>query len=118
MKNYVQPGDVIEITSAGAIVAGRGVLLGSLFGVAINGAAGAGEKVSLATEGVFDLPKVGSQSWVVGAQVFWDAAANSGAGAATTTASTHKRIGVAVADVAGGAGDTIGRIKLIGVPVN
>lgn len=112
--NYIQPGGIIEITSAGAITAGAGVLLGSMFGIAVNGAAGAGEKVSLATEGVFTMPKAPSQAWTVGQLVYWDA----GNSRATNVASTHKQIGVAVAAVAGGAGDTTGTVKLIGVPVN
>lgn len=112
--NFIQPGEVIEITSAGAITAGAGVLSGSLFGIAVNAAAGAGEKVSLAIEGVFTMPKAPSQEWTVGALLYWDA----GNTRATTTASTHKQIGVAVVAVAGGAGDTTGTVKLIGVPVN
>lgn len=114
MKNYIQPGGIIEITSAGAITSGSGVLINSLFGVAVSAAAGAGEKVSLATEGVFTLPKVGTQAWEVGVRVYWDGPNDR----LTTTAGSLKQVGVAVAPVAGGAGDTTGTIKLIGCPVN
>ena len=118
MKNYVQPGANLTVPApSGGVVAGQAVLIGSLFGVA-QGVAAATAPVTIVTEGVFDLPKVASQAWTVGTPVFWDPAAASGAGALTSTAGSLKRVGVAVAPVADGAGDTIGRVKLIGVPVN
>jgi predicted RecA/RadA family phage recombinase len=110
-KNFVQPGDVLEITSAGAVVSGAAVLVGSLLGVALNSVAGAGEKVSLAVQGVFDLPKVGSQAWTVGALIYWTGTA------CTTTASTNKLIGVAAAAVGSGAGETTGRVRLNGAGI-
>ena len=109
-KNFIQPGDVIEITSAGAVTAGAGVLQASLFGIALNGAAGAGEPVSIALTGVWSMPKAPSQAWAIGAPVYWDA----GNSRATTVASTHKMIGSAWAVVAGGAGDTTGVVRLNG----
>lgn len=109
MKNFVQPGDAIEITAAADYASGAGVLIGSLFGVAA-GAIANGAQGIINTKGVFDLPKVGSQAWTVGVRVYWDAGNNR----CTTTASTHKLIGVAVAAVGSGAGETTGRVRLSG----
>jgi predicted RecA/RadA family phage recombinase len=110
MKNFVQPGDVLSLTAPYALAtAGLGFLVGSLFAVSLS-AAGNGAPVEGATRGVFDLVKVGSQAWTVGARIYWDDTAK----ACTTTASTNKLIGVAVAAVGSGAGETTGRVLLTG----
>lgn len=60
MKNYIQEGRMITVAApAGGVTSGDGVVIGSLFGVASKTAA-AGETVTIATEGVFDLPKLAS----------------------------------------------------------
>ena len=56
MKNFVQPGDVISVTAPASASAGAGVLVGSIFGVAVNTAL-SGAAVEIATRGVFDLTK-------------------------------------------------------------
>jgi predicted RecA/RadA family phage recombinase len=63
-----------------------------------------------AVTGVFDLTKIGSQAWTVGAKVYWDDTNKR----CTTVATDNTLIGVAVEAVAGGAGDTIGRVRLNG----
>ena len=107
MKNFIQPGDVISVTAPANVAAGAGVLVGSLFGVAVNTALAAAA-VEVATRGVFDLVKAGSQAWTVGARIYWDDTAKN----CTTTASTNKLIGVAVVATGAGAGETIGRVML------
>lgn len=107
MKNFIQPGDVISVTAPANVASGAGVLVGSLFGVAVNTALSAAA-VEVATRGVFDLVKAGSQAWTVGARVYWDDTAKN----CTTTASTNKLIGVAAAATGAGAGETIGRVLL------
>lgn len=107
MKNFVQRGDVISVTAPANVSAGAGVLVGSIFGVAVNTAL-SGAPVEIATRGVFDLTKAGSQAWTVGVRVYWDDTAKN----CTTNASTNKLIGVAVAAVGSGAGETIGRVLL------
>lgn len=111
MRNYVQPGAVITVPAPAAVVSGAGVLIGSLFGVAGHDAA-IGAQVDLHVDGVFDIAKVGSQAWTVGALIYWTGTA------ATNVASTNKLIGVAVAAVGAGAGETIGRVRLNGAGVN
>lgn len=105
MKNFVQPGDVISVTAPAAVAAGVGVLVGSLFGVAVNTAAN-GAAVEIATRGVFDLAKTTAEAWTQGQRLYW----NDTTKAVTTTASTNKLIGVAAQ--AQLAGDTVGRIML------
>ncbi len=107
MKNYVQPGNTITLTAPYAVTSGDGLLVGSIFGVAA-GTAALGEAVETAVEGVYDLKKVASQAWAAGDKVYWDNTARE----ATKTTTSNTLIGVAVVAVAGGAGDTIGRVRL------
>ena len=58
--------------------------------------------------GVFDITKVGSQAWTVGAKIYWDDTNKR----CTTVATDNTLIGVAVEAVASGASDTIGRVRL------
>lgn len=113
MKNFVANGARVIITAGAAITSGSGVLAGSLFGVAETDIAN-GEQGAILLKGIFDLPKAPSQAWTVGALIYWDAAN----ARCTNVASTHKIIGVAVAAVGGGAGETIGRVRLNGAAVN
>ena len=107
MKNFVQPGNTITLNAPYAVASGEGLLVGAIFGIAA-GAAAIGEPVEAALTGVFDLTKIGSQAWTVGARVYWD-----NTNKRTTTVSTDNTlIGVAVEAVASGAGDTIGRVRL------
>lgn len=107
MKNYVQRGENLTLAAPYAVASGAGALVGSIFGVASTTLANA-ESGEFATEGVFDLTKVGSQAWTVGAKVYWDDTAKN----CTTTATSNTLIGVAVAAVGSGAGETTGRVKL------
>lgn len=86
---------------------GDGLLVGSIFGVAAGDAA-SGATVEAALTGVFDLTKIGSQAWTVGAKIYWDDTNKR----CTTVATDNTLIGVAVEAVASGAGDTIGRVRL------
>ena len=109
MKNYVQPGTTLTLTAPYAVTSGDGLLVGSIFGVAAGDAA-SGAPVDAGLTGVFDLTKIGSQAWTVGAKVYWDDTNKR----CTTVATDNTLIGVAVEAVAGGAGDTIGRVRLNG----
>lgn len=111
MKNYIQPGDQMTVTAPATVASGAGVLVGSLFGVAVHDAA-SGSAVEIATTGVFDLAKAGSQAWTVGARIYWDDSAK----VATTAAAAgaNKLIGVAAAAVGSGADETVGRVRLTG----
>lgn len=95
MKNFVQPGDIVSVTAPATVVAGAGVLVGSLFGVAINDAA-SGSPVNIAVQGVFTLPKVSAETWTVGQLLYWNGTA------VTNVASTNKIIGASLAAVGSG----------------
>ena len=109
MKNYVQPGNTITLTAPYAVTSGDGLLVGSIFGVA-SGTAALGEPVEATLAGVFDITKIGSQAWTAGAKVYWDDTNKR----CTNVATSNTLIGVATEAVAGGAGDTIGRVRLNG----
>ena len=107
MKNFVQPGNTITLTAPYAVASGEGLLVGAIFGVAAGDAA-IGEPVETALVGVFDITKVGSQAWTVGAKVYWDDTNKP----CTTVATETTLIGAAVEAVPSGAGDTSGRVRL------
>lgn len=91
-KNYIQPGDTVTVTAPATVASGAGVLVGTLFGVAITGAA-SGAAVPIKTTGVFDLPKTSAQAWTVGAAIYWDDTAKN----CTTTSTSNTLIGKALA---------------------
>lgn len=111
MKNFIQDGDTLTVTAPYALSSGQGCLVGSIFGVACSDALISTE-VEIKTGGVFDLVKAGTQAWTVGARIYWDDTAKN----CTTNAAAgaNKLIGVAVAAVGSGAGETIGRVRLTG----
>lgn len=75
MKNFIQPGENLDMVATAIVASGAPVMVGSIFGVAMTSAA-IGEKYVLVTKGVFELPKkTGSaHSFAVGAGVYFDAA--------------------------------------------
>ena len=105
MKNYVQEGDYIDVEApVGGVSSGDLVVIGSLIGVAVTDA-DAGDSVSLAMEGVFDLAKSGDTgpAFSVGDYVYSD-------GTDITDDDTDTAIGVCVVDA--GASDTTVRVRL------
>lgn len=123
MKNFVAKGNIITVPTEAlllgdSIIGGKGYLLsGGLFGVACATVEvtdiGQGKDCSIATTGIFDLPKQPSQAWSVGTKIYWDAANER----ATTTATGNTLIGIATLATGGTAGETIGRVRLNGVAV-
>lgn len=71
MKNFIQPGEVLEVTAPYDVTSGGGVLVGTMFGVAANDAK-SGDQVQIKRNGVFDVVKVSAQAWAQGAAVYWD----------------------------------------------
>ena len=106
-KNYVQEGDVIDYVNASGstITSGTAVLIGVRLGVALadiaNGATG-----SVQVEGVFTVPKLGTDVVAAGALLYWDNTNKR----LTTTASGNTLSGFAVA--AAGSGVTAVNIKI------
>lgn len=112
MKTFVQLGDKVDVIATGALAAGAGAQFGSLFGIAQNTVTAAGEKLVLQTVGVVDMVKAASQAWTFGQKIYWDNTAK----VATNVVATNLYIGHAMAAVAGGAGDVVGRVRLHGAP--
>jgi predicted RecA/RadA family phage recombinase len=109
MKNYVQDGDAVTLAAPYVVASGAGALVGTLFGVAAITAEN-GAPVVLVTRGVFDLAKVGSQAWTVGAAIYWDNTSKY----CTTTSAGNTLIGKCLVAVGSGAGETTGRVRLNG----
>lgn len=74
-QNYIQEGHVLDYTvpSGVTINTGDGVLVGTIFGVAL-GSGTAGQQVRLQTEGMFLLPKKSGNgsALTLGGAVYWD----------------------------------------------
>jgi predicted RecA/RadA family phage recombinase len=72
MKNYLQNGHIVRVTSpAGGIASGDALIVGSIFGISAYSSA-EGDPVELSTTGVFQLPKASAAVLAVGARVAWD----------------------------------------------
>lgn len=91
MQNYVQKGENLTIAAPYDVASGGGLKAGLIFGVAAGDAL-SGTDVDLVTVGVFDLPKVSTDVFAVGAAVYW----NETTKLVTSTASGNTKIGVAV----------------------
>lgn len=105
MKNFIQLGDIVNLTApAGGLVSGQPHLFGALFGVATKAAA-QGERLAVAVEGIFTLPKAAGVSIDEGAKLYWNGTA------LTTTASGNTLVGNAVAAAASGATTVEARIQ-------
>lgn len=109
MQNYVQPGDTITVAAPYDRTSGQGAKVGQIFGVSTADAL-SGADVALKLTGIFDLTKIGTQAWTVGALVYWDDTNKR----CTTVATGNLLIGVAVAAVDNAAGSTTGRVRLNG----
>jgi len=99
MQNYVQKGENLTIAAPYDVASGGGVKAGLIFGVATADAL-SGADVDLVTVGVFDLPKVSTDVFAVGAAVYW----NDTTKLVTSTASGNTKIGVAVTAAANPSG--------------
>jgi predicted RecA/RadA family phage recombinase len=90
MRNFIQAGETLTITTPATVASGDALLIGAIFGVA-NGDAIINQFVDLTTEGVFTLPKA-SVSITLGAKLYWDDTAKK----LTTTAAGNLYVGAAV----------------------
>lgn len=105
MKNFIQEGEVIDVTLSGTITSGDVVVAGSLVGVAqISGVSGDVIPVKLC--GVYELAKA-TGALTQGAQVYWDNSAKK----VTTTASGNTLMGYAWRAAA--SGDATAQVRLL-----
>jgi predicted RecA/RadA family phage recombinase len=102
MTNYIQEGKTIQVaTPSGGYTAGDLVKVGELVGIAVNTTV-EGETAVINLQGVYKVPKVGSQAQAIGVTLYFD---ESEAEVTTSTdTNTNKKAGYA--HVAAGADDT------------
>ncbi len=73
MRNFIQPGDTLDVVAPANVVSGQLVVIGNLSGVATTTAL-AGTTFAFKTTGVFEMVKVTTEAWTVGTKIYWDAA--------------------------------------------
>jgi predicted RecA/RadA family phage recombinase len=106
MKNYVQKGENLTIPAPYTVTSGGFLKSGLIFGVA-SGDALTGADVDVVTVGVFELPKVSTDVFAVGAAVYWDNTAK----LMTSTTTSNTKIGVAVKAAANPSGSVNVRLN-------
>jgi predicted RecA/RadA family phage recombinase len=108
MKNYVQKGDVINITAGADLTSGTAVVFGNSIAIPqcdiADGATGAA-----LIEGVVTLPIASAKTYSAGALVDWDVSANQ----IDTSAATGDLTGFGIALAASASGDTSLAVKLL-----
>jgi len=105
--NFIQPGDVLDLTApSGGVTAGVAVLIGSLVVVPTATVAQTLQFEGQIT-GVFTLAKATGATWSEGQVLYFDSSAGN---FATAQSATARRAGVAVAAAA--SGDTTGKLRL------
>ncbi len=97
MKNFIQEGDVLDITLSADVASGGVVVAGDLVGVAVTDGKN-GETIAVSFDGVYELPKA-TGAISVGAKLYWVVAD----GNISTTASGNKFLGYAAAAAVSGA---------------
>lgn len=106
MQNYVQPGASLTLPASEDVTSGRGILIGSIFGIAQHDA-DSGDDVSILRHGVVTHAKTSAQAWAVGAKLYWDntnkvfttaASGNTLVGAAGAAAANPSDTGTVVLD--------------------
>lgn len=108
MRNFIQTGDVVELTAPADMNSGDCALVGSFFGVATK-AISNGTVGNFMIEGVFDLPK-DTSTVAQGAKLYWDNTAKK----VTTTSTSNTFIGHAI--LAAATGVSTVRVRLHGSP--
>ena len=106
MKNFIQDGDVLDLTAPYDVLSGAGFLIGALFAVAMA-AALSGKDVRGRTRGVYDLKYGVAATASVGDVIYWDNTNKN----VTKTSGGNTKIGLCV--MAAGSGDATMRVRLV-----
>jgi predicted RecA/RadA family phage recombinase len=113
--NAVQPGNVIDYTAGSTIASGDVVVIGNIIGVALGDIAN-GSTGSVATRGVFTVPKVSAAVIAQGESLVWDVSAGKFDDNAASPATGDISGAAACAWEAAGNGVTSFDVYLTGVP--
>lgn len=109
---YIQDGAVLDYTnsSGSTITSGSVVVMGNIIAVAL---ADIGDDATgpVATEGVFNLPKVTGSAWTIGSELLWDVSAGK-FDVGTATPATGDVSACCVAGGAAASAATTGPVKL------
>lgn len=105
MKNFIQTGEILEVTAPYDVTSGGGVLVGSIFGFAVTSAV-SGQPVNIKRKGVFEHAKTSAQAFTQGAALYWDNTNK----VLTTTASGNTLVGAAALPAANPS--AVGRIVI------
>lgn len=73
MKNFIQKGDVINVTLGATVASGAVVKAGSVIGIAQTSGV-SGDVIAVSVEGVFNVPKLSTDNMTQGSPLYWDAA--------------------------------------------
>lgn len=95
MTNFVNSGDVVELTAPYAVASGGGALVGSIFGIA-TAAVSSGAVGEFKTTGRFTIGKTSALAISVGDLLYWDDTNK----VVNKTSSAQKLVGVAVSAAA------------------
>ena len=99
-------------STASSIAAGKGVLVGKLFGVAENDIAATtaapAQGAELRVRGVVNIAKAGSLAVAIGDTLYWD-----DSGKVVNKTDTNKEVGVALTSTSNGAGETTVNMLLV-----
>ena len=113
--NAVQPGNVIDYTAGSTIASGDVVVIGNIIGVALGDIAN-GSTGSVATRGVFTVPKVSAAVIAQGESLVWDVSAGKFDDNAASPATGDISGAAACAWESAGNGVTSFDVYLTGVP--
>jgi predicted RecA/RadA family phage recombinase len=106
MKNFIAPGEVLDVVLAANVSSGGVVKQGTLVGIATTDGV-IGDTVAVSLTGAFGpVPKATGQAWNQGDKLYWDSTNNN----FTTTVGTNTFAGNAYA--AALTADTTGSILL------
>ncbi|WP_299082821.1 DUF2190 family protein [uncultured Paraglaciecola sp.] len=96
MKNFIQPGNTLDLTPSSDVASGTGFRFGtSLFGVAVNDVS-SGQSGAFLVEGVVEIAKTSALAVSVGERLFWNVA-NS---VVNKTSTSQQCVGIAIEDAA------------------
>jgi predicted RecA/RadA family phage recombinase len=107
-RSYIAAGDVLNLAGTGAMVGNQFVIPQTTAAqtVAFDGY----------VTGVHSHAKAASQAWTAGQVVYWDDTLKIFSSTATVGFFGQGGVFIAVEAVAGGAGDTTGKVRLSGSP--
>lgn len=109
MESFNKPGNIVTVAAPANVTSGIPFILGVLLCIPVASAS-SGDDVAVAIEGVFELPKVSTDTFVAGQLVNWESGA---ANLSETTGTAGDLNGCAVVLKAAGSGVATAVVKLV-----